>query len=148
LGDRFKNLDDAAVLIVEYIGPVKKSSSFYNTSPWGLSDQPDFLNRVFIVQTTLNSEETLDAVLECERILGRERTVKNAPRLIDIDILFFNDEIIDTKRLSVPHPEITNRRFVLAPLAEISPAYKHPLLNKAMSDLLLDCTDNLNVQKI
>ncbi|MEO7536374.1 MAG: 2-amino-4-hydroxy-6-hydroxymethyldihydropteridine diphosphokinase, partial [Ferruginibacter sp.] len=123
------------------------SSGIYRTAAWGNTDQPDFLNQVIIADTKLNASETLQQILSIEKLMGRIRTTRNAPRTIDIDILFFNKEIISEKNLTVPHPEIPNRRFVLVPLNELSPDLRHPVLNKSIHVLLAECADPLNVKK-
>jgi len=89
----------------------------------------------------------MQTILKIEKKMGRIRTIKNAPRIIDIDILFFNKEIINEAELTVPHPQIQNRRFVLVPLNQLSPNLKHPLLNKTVHQLLINCPDELNVKK-
>ena len=122
-------------------------SGLYSTAAWGNTSQPDFLNQVIEVATSLDAAETLQTILAIEKIMGRTRTVKNAPRVIDIDILFFNNEIITQSDLTIPHPEIQNRRFVLTPLYEIAPQMIHPLLNKTIHELLLQCPDQLAVKK-
>jgi 2-amino-4-hydroxy-6-hydroxymethyldihydropteridine diphosphokinase len=130
------------------IGNIKAASSLYSTAAWGNTNQADFLNQVLIVETTLTAAVILKSVLTIEKKMGRVRTIKNAPRIIDIDILFFNSAIIETKHLTVPHPEIQNRRFVLTPLAELSVDFVHPILKKSINQLLIECNDGLNVQKI
>ena len=134
--------------IEEVMGCINKRSAFYRTAAWGNREQPDFLNRVIIIETTLTAGEILEKILKTEEQMGRTRSYKNAPRLIDIDILFFDDQIISTKDLAVPHPEIQNRRFVLEPLNEISPAFLHPVLHQTSAEMLAACGDRLNVQKI
>jgi 2-amino-4-hydroxy-6-hydroxymethyldihydropteridine diphosphokinase len=136
-----KNIEDC-------IGKITLSSSLYSTAAWGNTNQPNFLNQVLIVETTLTAAKLLKVVLHIEKKMGRIRTIKNAPRIIDIDILFFNNDIIKTKNLAVPHPEIQNRRFVLTPLAELTPNFIHPVLKKTIQQLLIECKDKLNVQKI
>lgn len=148
LGDSGLQLSHARRKIEERIGMIKKHSSLYKTAAWGYKDQPDFLNQIIIAETKLPPQETLQTILKAEEDLGRVRTIKNAARIIDIDILFFNREIINTKNLTVPHPEIPNRRFVLEPLAELSPDFIHPVLQKTIALLLGECADELNVQKI
>lgn len=143
-----KQLSAARSFIKKDIGKIIRTSSLYQTAAWGNTEQPDFLNQVIIVESKFNSAETIDKILEIEIKMGRIRTTKNAPRLIDIDILFFNKEIIDKSKLTVPHPQIQNRRFVLIPLNELSPNYTHPVLQKNIHTLLLHCTDELNVKKI
>jgi len=130
------------------IGTVTRCSSLYATAAWGNTDQPDFLNQVIIAETTFTAAQTMQAILSIEKKMGRIRTKKNAPRIIDIDILFFNKEIIQTSDLIVPHPQIQNRNFVLVPLNELSPNLKHPVLHKTIHQLLRICTDQLTVNKI
>jgi len=126
---------------------MQRKSAIYQTAAWGNTDQPDFLNQVIIVQTKLTAWQTMQSILQIEKEMGRLRTVKNAPRIIDIDILFFNKEIIHTVELTVPHPQLQNRRFVLVPLNELSPNFKHPALKKNIHQLFIHCTDKLNVKK-
>ena len=152
LGSNLGNSKEQLLLAIEniekYIGPIIKLSSLYSTAAWGNNKQPDFLNQVIIVQTLLAPQIVLNEILAIEEKMGRVRTVKNAARIIDIDILFFNSEIIKVKELVIPHPEIQNRRFVLIPLVEIAGLILHPILKKNAQELLNICTDNLNVQKI
>lgn len=148
IGDSKAHLATAQTHIENNIGKIIKASSLYSTEAWGDKSQPSFLNQIVIIETTLVAGETINTIFDIEEKMGRKRTLKNAPRIIDIDILFFNREIIQTKKLTVPHPEIENRRFVLVPMTELSPAFIHPLLHKNMQSLLEDCRDTLNVQKI
>ncbi len=126
---------------------MQRRSAIYQTAAWGNTEQPDFLNQVIIVQTKLTAVQTMQTILQIEKEMGRMRTVKNAPRIIDIDILFFNKEIINTAELTVPHPQLQNRRFVLVPLNELSPNFKHPVLKKNIHQLFIHCHDKLNVKK-
>jgi 2-amino-4-hydroxy-6-hydroxymethyldihydropteridine diphosphokinase len=148
MGNSKEQLLLATKIIEQEIGLVMNASSFYATAAWGNENQSDFLNQVLIVETNIISAVLLKKVLAIEKTMGRVRTIKNAPRIIDIDILFFNNEIIHTKTLSVPHPEIQNRRFVLIPLEELTPSFIHPTLNKTINELVISCKDSLNVQKI
>ena len=147
MGDSEHTLTVAINMIEKNIGKLTKSSSIYRTAAWGNEDQPDFLNQIIIVSSSLSSLNILKEIFVIEKEMGRVRTTKNAARVIDIDMLFFNDEIIQTETLTVPHPQIQNRRFVLVPLAEISPDFQHPLLKKSSLELLSICSDKLNVQK-
>lgn len=133
--------------IETHIGKMTRQSTLYATAAWGNTNQPDFLNRVLIVETSLVASQVMQEILDIEKKMGRVRTVKNAARIIDIDILFFNDEIINEPHLVIPHPEIQNRRFVLVPMNELSPELKHPVLNKTVHQLLLECPDQLDVKK-
>ncbi len=148
MGNRPGNLKKALSWLTKEIGRVIQSSLIYETEAWGKSDQPDFYNQVHILDTKLSASEAMKSILEIEKKMGRVRTVKNAERIIDIDILFFNEEIINDSGLIVPHSEIANRRFVLVPLAELSPGFVHPVLHKSMLDLLSTCKDMLAVKPV
>ena len=147
MGDREAFLSAARKQVEEHCGPLESTSSIYQTAAWGLEEQNAFLNQVLKIQTLLNSEDLLKQILEIEETLGRKRQVKYGPRIIDIDILFFNDEIVQKEGLTIPHPQMQNRRFVLEPLAELAPAKKHPVLHKTVATLLAECPDKLAVQK-
>lgn len=147
MGDSSRQLTTAANYIKKDIGKITRRSSLYVTAAWGNTNQPDFLNQVVIVEANLDAATAIKNILLIEEKMGRVRTVKNAPRIIDIDILFFNHDIIQLSNLTVPHPEIQNRRFVLTPLNELSPTWKHPVLNKTIHQLLADCKDELDVKK-
>ena len=147
MGNSKKLLAAAAKHIRKQIGLVTRQSGLYSTAAWGNTQQPDFLNQVIIVETRLTAQQTIQTILSIEKEMGRVRTVKNAPRIIDIDILLYNKDIIDQKDLVVPHPQIQNRRFVLVPLNELSPNLKHPVFQQSIHYLLQNCQDNLNVKK-
>jgi 2-amino-4-hydroxy-6-hydroxymethyldihydropteridine diphosphokinase len=147
MGNSLQLLSKAKKNIEKNVGCITRSSNIYITAAWGNTQQPDFLNQVIIVHTLLTAAQTLQHILGIETAMGRIRTVQNAPRIIDIDILFFNKEIINTPILKVPHPQITNRKFVLIPLNELSPNFKHPVLQQNIHQLLSICTDSLNVLK-
>lgn len=148
LGKSSDQLLQAAKHIAKHIGPVIRQSAFYQTAAWGKTDQPDFINQVLVVETDLTALDTMNKILEIERKMGRVRTRKNAPRIIDIDILFFNKAVIDHTALTLPHPRIAERRFVLTPLNELAPAFKHPVQHKTIHQLLRVCPDKLTVKKI
>ena len=148
MGDSKKQLNKAISMIEKKIGKIIRQSGLYQTEAWGKTDQPDFLNQVIVADTKLTAAQTMETILSIETAMGRIRTEKNAPRIIDIDILFFNKEIIHKKNLSVPHPSIHLRRFVLVPLNEIAPNFIHPVLQKTNHQLLMKCPDELNVKKI
>lgn len=148
LGDRKQTLEQVVSMIEDQIGKVVIQSSLYETEAWGNILQPAFLNQVIKVESPLNSLQVLEKVLLIEQKTGRIRTFKNAPRIIDIDILFFNKDVITFPKLKIPHPEIQNRNFVLKPLAEVAPFYLHPVLNKNINELLNDCKDHLKVEKL
>jgi 2-amino-4-hydroxy-6-hydroxymethyldihydropteridine diphosphokinase len=147
IGNSKASLTKAITQIEKQLGLLTRRSGLYSTAAWGNIKQPDFLNQVVIVETKLTASQTMQTILEIEKKMGRVRTVKNAPRIIDIDLLFFNKEIIDLPDLTVPHPQIQNRRFVLVPLNQLSPNLKHPVLKKTIHELLIHCQDTLNVKK-
>jgi 2-amino-4-hydroxy-6-hydroxymethyldihydropteridine diphosphokinase len=147
IGDSKKQLNIAITQINKKIGTITRQSKLYTTAAWGNTNQADFLNQVIVVETKLSAQQTITTILAIEEKMGRIRTVKNAPRVIDIDILFFNKDIIKEKELTVPHPEIQNRRFVLVPLNELAPNFKHPVFQQSIHYLLQKCKDVLNVKK-
>ena len=122
-----------------------KQSSIYKTTAWGNADQSPFYNQVVQINTFLEPAQLLTDLLRIEKEMGRIREGKWRPRIIDIDILYYNDAIIETKQLTIPHPEIQNRRFTLVPLVEISPEFSHPILKKNQKELLHFCMDMLEV---
>lgn len=148
-GDRGRLLESARKNIAETVGPLLLASREYRTEPWGnfaeTGPVEPFLNQVVLVETDRNPEEVLNDILRIERRIGRpehdpeyttdgQRVYRS--RVIDIDILFFDSEIIDTPRLAVPHPRIAQRRFVLEPAAEICPDFQHPVLKISLKELL------------
>ena len=147
MGNSQQQLSIAIKNITQKIGGVIRKSKLYTTAAWGNTNQPDFLNQVIVVETKHTALQTIKTILGIEEEMGRVRTKKNAPRIIDIDILFFNKEIIAEKILTVPHPKIQNRRFVLIPLNELSPNFKHPVIKKTIHQLLVNCYDTLDVKK-
>ncbi|UZR94806.1 2-amino-4-hydroxy-6-hydroxymethyldihydropteridine diphosphokinase [Chondrinema litorale] len=147
LGNRSATLRKAASYVTENIGEILQESAIYETEAWGVRDQPDFLNQVLLVNTELSALEVLDCTQAIEYKLGRQRKERWHARTIDIDILFFNEEIIEHPRLTVPHPAISERKFTLDPLAELSPKFMHPLLYKSIQQLLYTCKDPLEVRK-
>lgn len=145
LGDRFANLAAARKLIGEKIGTVVKTSSLYETEPWGKPDQPDFLNQALEVATDLKPMEVLEAIFSIEKELGRQRDDKWGARTIDIDILFFDAKVLETKELTLPHPQLHERNFVLVPMLEIAPNKLHPVLKKTIEELYEASKDDLDV---
>lgn len=145
VGDRLNNLHQSCYWIDKLVGTVIKKSRVYETAAWGVTNQPAFLNQVLWLTSEMAAHEVLNTILEIEEKMGRKRTEKMGPRTIDIDILFYNEETIALPNLTIPHPQIANRRFVLEPMREIAPTLLHPLLNKTISELLHDCSDTLEV---
>ena len=146
-GDRLQYLQSAVEAIEKQCGKIKKKSSIYETAAWGNENQNSFLNLALEVSTQLSAYELLDCILQIEESMGRIRKEKYGPRIIDIDILLFNEEIIDARNLKVPHPELPNRRFALQCLREIAPNKKHPVLHKTITQILKECRDPLRVDK-
>lgn len=148
LGNSKKYISDAILEIENNIGFIKSKSSLYQTAAWGKIDQPNFLNQVVQVITKLNPEELLNSILSIEKKLGRERQEKWGSRIIDIDILFYNNQVINKPDLVIPHPYLHVRKFTLMPLNEVAPDLIHPELSKSVSQLLHDLDDNLSVEKV
>ena len=137
MGNRLANLKAAISNLTPQMN-VKKESSVYETPPWGFADQTAFLNQVVKVETYLKPEALLAHLKRLELALGRVPSFENGPRLIDIDILFFDDVIMDTPPLTIPHPRLHERAFVLVPLVEIEPELIHPILQRPVNKLLDD----------
>ena len=145
IGERLANLEKAQQLLEKQVGHIIKVSGIYETASWGKTDQPDFLNQVLLIESGLTAEQMMEQIFDVENKMGRVRTEKNASRIIDIDILFFNEEIIEASNITIPHPQIQNRKFVLYPLNELSPNFIHPVLKKTVQELLTVCSDTLAV---
>lgn len=139
LGDKEKNLRRALLLLTQQGVEVVRVSSFLSTEPYGVTDQPQFLNAVACVRTSLAPLALLDVLLATELAMGRVRLRHWGERNIDLDLLLYEDVVLDTPRLRLPHPDMQNRDFVLLPLAEIAPELKHPTLQKTIYEL----TENL-----
>ena len=148
LGNRIENLAMARSLIENELGKIIKVSLIYETAAWGITKQPDFLNQVLLIKTKFSPEKMMQLILSIENKMGRVRTQKNASRIIDIDILFFNDEIISNENLTIPHPEIQNRKFALIPLNEIASDLVHPLFKQSIKNLLSTSKDKLQVKPL
>jgi len=145
IGDPLNQLAQAREQISQKLGHIEQASSIYESEAWGVEDQPIFLNQVLLVESELSAEEFLQIALSIENDLGRIRFKKWGSRVIDIDMLYYNEEIIDSENLKIPHPFLHQRNFTLVPLVEISPQYIHPVLKKSNKDLLLGSKDQLLV---
>ena len=148
LGDREKNLRSAIATLADGKVRVTRVSSFYETEPVDLLEQPWFLNCVVQGETDASPLDLLRALRGIEARLGSNKLVPKGPRLIDLDILLYGDEVIDTQELQVPHPRMLLRKFVLVPLAEIAPNLKHPSWSGAVAQLLLETQDNRQVRRL
>lgn len=140
LGEKKRNLNQALAFIQSEIGNIEQKSSIYETEPWGYDSFNNFLNQVIGVRTALTAREVMDLLLEIEHRMGRRRYKSKSytDRLIDLDILFYNDEIIDKNDLHIPHPKLHTREFVLQPLVEVSDQIIHPSFNKTVLQLLAE----------
>lgn len=145
IGNRVANLQQACDLIEQRVGTTIAASSIYETAPWGITDQPAFVNQVLRIRTHLSPAEVLKQLLKIEEVMGRTRALRYGPRIIDIDILLYNDIVVQAPDLIIPHPEMANRRFVMVPLNEIAPGVVHPVYHKTVQQLLAACEDQLSV---
>lgn len=147
IGERQRNIQKALRLLKEKSFTISKVSSLYETSPWGKKNQPYFLNLVIEGETDLLPEMLLEKIKRIENEMGRVEKKRWRARIIDIDILFYNQEIIDTPSLKIPHLQLHRRAFVLIPLNEIAPGFIHPILNKSVKDMLQNLDDKGKVLK-
>lgn len=147
LGNRLSYLQKARELVQQFCGNIVLSSSIYETEAWGVTDQPSFFNQALAIETMLPPAKLMQELLRIEEKMGRERTLKMGPRIIDLDILLIDELIISSDLLKLPHPSLPERRFALLPLAEIAAGIKHPVSGKTIAELLAECTDMLDVQK-
>ncbi len=148
LGDKMDNLQESISLIEKSLIVIISKSSVYETAAWGNTNQDNFYNQVIEVNTELSATDLLKTLLQIETQMGRVRNQKWEARIIDLDILYFNHEIIDTENLKVPHPYLHVRRFTLAPLVQIAPEFLHPVFNKTNTVLLENCSDNSEVKLV
>jgi len=146
VGDKRRHLERARQAIGKTIGNIKNASSLYVSQPWGHVHQPEFINQALELEFDGEATQLLAKILEVETQIGRKRGEKWGPRTIDIDILYFGNEIHISTLLTVPHPELSKRRFALMPLCEIALDFVHPVLEISNRQLLRDCADNLKVK--
>ncbi len=147
IGDRFFFLGEAQRLISQQCGQVTSSSAVYETAAWGKEDQPAFLNQVLVIQTALGPVELMAAILVIEQQMGRLRRERNGERNIDIDILYYENEVLELPELTIPHPRIYMRKFALIPLLELNATKIDPVHNKTIQALLEACPDSLEVRQ-
>lgn len=148
LGDRHHQLSQAIDEIEKHIGEVVDCSSIYETAAWGIEEQPSYFNQVLLVETVMEPYALLTTIHEIEHRLGRVRFEKWGARMIDIDILFYSDLVLDEEMLTIPHPLLHTRKFTLLPLAELTAELFHPVLGKTVDELLLELSDPLEVKKL
>ena len=148
LEDRYGLLQTAEQYIQAGIGKIVRTSSIYTTKAWGLKEQPDFLNKVIQLETTLAPLEVLERLLSIENEMGRTRTEKWGPRLIDLDLLFYDTLVYKDAELTIPHPGIPYRKFTLVPMLEILPEFIHPVFGKTIRELAEKCEDESEVTRI
>lgn len=137
IGDRAENMQQA-LKELESIMQVEERSPIYETPPWGLVDQPDFLNQVVRGETELSPVELIKALKEIESEMGRVPTIRYGPRLIDLDLLLYDDLVFETEKLSIPHPRMRGRAFVLVPLADLAPEIIHPVYGETVIEMLAE----------
>lgn len=150
LGPRSRKLDDACNLIDKHAGKITKHSSVYESEPWGFQDENKFLNQVVFIETQMEPVALLRTLQNLEDELGKVRTSQEesySSRIIDIDILFYHNEIIETRELTIPHQLLHRRKFTLLPLSEIAGDLVHPVFNKTIRQLLAECPDDSKVYK-
>ena len=148
LGDKKKNIEYAVDVLSEECGKILKKSSFYDTEPWGTSSSNIYLNLAIVIETSINPFELLSITQKIETKIGRTRLNKWEDRIIDIDIILYENVIIDSENLKIPHPEFQKRKFCLIPANEIMPEWVHPLYHKKIKELLLLCKDSSMVTKV
>ncbi len=147
MGNRIDYLNKALKLLELEFGKALKISNIYETKAWGNNNQPDFLNQAAIYETDILPQTILKTNKKLETEIGRKPRENWHEREIDIDIIFYGNKSIKDQNLEIPHAQMHNRKFVLVPLNEICSEYIHPLLNKTVAELVMQCTDNLNVEK-
>ncbi|MHA8050943.1 2-amino-4-hydroxy-6-hydroxymethyldihydropteridine diphosphokinase [Aquirufa sp. ROCK-SH2] len=148
LGNTIEIFQETYQILEKKVGEITKFSSFYQTAAWGPIKQADFINQVIEVSTRLSATDLMQTLLEIEKEMGRIRDERWGPRTLDLDILFFGDQIIAKENLEIPHPRMEDRKFVLIPLAEINPNFIHPKSQKTVKQILLECEDECDCRVV
>ena len=148
-GNRMENLEETRDFIYFNFGDIVSTSGIYETEPWQMEGAEPFLNQIVVVNSALSNAEIIREIREIEVFYARQRSPeKYLPRAMDVDVLFIDQEVISQADLTVPHPKLAERRFILEPISEITPEWNHPVYNKTISELLAICPDNLKVRKL
>ncbi len=145
MGNTMEYFSTCYALLEKHLGVIVTQSKIYETKPWGTIEQNNFLNQVLYISTDKNINSCMHTILQIEKDMGRTRSIKWDARIIDIDILYFNNDIVHTAFITVPHKHLHERKFVLVPLCDIAPNFLHPILKKTTQELLQQCTDTLDV---
>ncbi len=149
IGDRAENLASVRDRLAVLFGAIESVSPVYISKPWGFDSEHDFYNQVIAINTEVDAFDLLDLAQETENKMGRIRSMKGyTDRIIDVDILFYGNEIISSKPLIIPHPLLHKRMFILQPLADIAPDLIHPVFNKTIADLIQECEDKQAIRKL
>ncbi|HNR20251.1 MAG TPA: 2-amino-4-hydroxy-6-hydroxymethyldihydropteridine diphosphokinase [Bacteroidia bacterium] len=148
MGERKYQIVKALELLEREVGEIILQSGLYETEAWGKTDQPPFLNLCVVIETKFSPKDVLAKNLLIEADMGRVRGDKWGARVIDIDILFYGNEIVEERNLRIPHPEFENRKFAIVPLMEIQPAFIHPVSSKTIQEVYANCNDSLKVRLI
>jgi 2-amino-4-hydroxy-6-hydroxymethyldihydropteridine diphosphokinase len=141
LGNTIEIFQNSREILTKKVGKITQLSSLYQTAAWGPIPQNDFINQVIELETKLSAPELMDILLEIELKQGRVRQERWGPRTLDLDIIFFGEQLISTESLEIPHPRMEDRKFVLVPLNEINPNFIHPTFHKTVQQLLMECPD-------
>lgn len=147
IGNRIENLKKAVEILESEGIEIIKTSSYYQTEPVGYKDQDDFINQVILVNAELSPDDLMKLLLETEKKLGRVREFKNGPRTVDIDIIDYNGQVIDTELVKSPHPRYQDRKFVLVPLKEVYSDFKDPITSESIDKLIDKTIDNSKIEK-